>query len=197
MVSPMRLRIIAPLTIALAVLAGCSHSISSGSPSTSASGGTAATPTFGQFTDVPIPDGARMDADRSLLVGPADSWVGRLVFSVRWSNAPELFDFFKAKMPSYQWQEISSVRADISVMTWQRGDRIATIQIEETTFGAGVTLTMGPVAGASAVQPSAAQPPQPNANLAPGQTTVIQSPNAGATGAEPAAPTVTQQPLQQ
>jgi hypothetical protein len=166
----MRFRFLAPTAIALAVLAGCSHSISSGSPGTT-QGGAAATPTFGQFTDVPVPDGARMDTDRSLLVGPADNWVGRLVYSVRWSNAPELFDFFKQKMPAYQWREISSVRADISVMTWQRGDRIATIQIEETTFGAAVTLTMGPVAGGG--QSDQAQPPPPTASPAP---TVTEQP---------------------
>jgi len=168
----MRSRFLLPLFIALIALAGCSHSISSG---TAGAQGTAGTPTFGQFTDIPIPDGARMDADRTLLVGPGDSWVGRLVFGVRWTNAPEIFDFYKAKMPTYQWQEISSVRADISVMTWQRGDRIATIQIEETTLGAAVTLTMGPVAGGGSAQPAAGQPPSPVA--------------------APPAPTVTEQPL--
>ena len=112
-----------------------------------------------------------MDADRSLLVGPGDTWVGRLVFSVRWPNAPELFDFYKTQMPTYKWQEISSVRADISVMTWQRSDRIATIQIEETTLGAGVTLTMGPV---NSSNPAAAgQPPAPSAAPAP---TVTEQP---------------------
>jgi len=145
--------------VALIALAGCSHGISSG---TTTDSGAAATPTFSQFTDIPIPDSAHMDTDRSLLVGPGDSWVGRLVFSVRWTHAPEIFDFFKTQMPAYKWQEISSVRADISVMTWQRGDRIATIQIEDTTLGAEVTLTMGPVAGSGPAQqnaPAANQPP--------------------------------------
>jgi hypothetical protein len=166
----MRFRTLAPLLIALFVLAGCSHSISSGTPGGSGAG---ASPTFGQFTDIPIYDGARMDADRSLLVGPADNWVGRLVYSVFHANAPDLFDFYKAKMPSYQWQEISSVRADISVMTWQRGDRIATIQIEETTLGASVTLTMGPVNGGGGTN-QAGQPPAPAA--APPPADVTQQP---------------------
>ena len=165
----MRIRLIPPLLAVLIALGGCAHSISSGT--TADSSGTPAAPTFGQFTDVPIPDGARMDAERSLLVGPGESWVGRLVFSVRWSNAPELFDFYKAQMPTYKWQEISSVRADISVMTWQRADRIATIQIEETTLGAAVTLTMGPVNSANPAATN--QPPAPSAAPAP---TVTEQP---------------------
>ena len=169
----MKIRFLAPLLIVLVALAACSHNISSG---TQGANGAAATPTFGQFTDIPIPDGARMDADRSLLVGPGENWVGRLVYSVRWSNAPDLFDFFKAKMPSYQWQEISSVRADISVMTWQRADRIATIQIEETTFGAGVTLTMGPVAGGGSPAAGTAQPQPPAPTATPQPQPVTEQP---------------------
>jgi hypothetical protein len=69
-----------------------------------------------------------------------------------------LFDFYKAQMPTFNWQEISSIRAAISVLTWQRGDRIATIQIDDTTLGAEVILTIGPVTGSSAASPP---PPGP------------------------------------
>jgi hypothetical protein len=161
----MHIRFILPLLATLAVLAGCSHSVP---PSTSGDSGTAATPSFSQFTDIPVPDGARMDAERTLLLGQGDAWVGRLVLSVRWTSGPEMFDFYKTQMPAFKWQEISSVRSDISVMTWQRGDRIATIQIEETTLGLGteVILTMGPVNG-SGPPAAAGQPPQPNSAPAP------------------------------
>jgi len=191
----LRVRLLAPLLVALVALAGCDHSISSGAAD---SAGNAGTPSFGQFTDVPIPDGARMDAGHSLLVGPGDNWVGRLVFNVRWSSGPALFDFYKAKMPGFQWQEISSTRADISIMTWQRGGRVATIQIEETTFGAQVTINMGQVTGGGSSAGAAPPPPAPpgSANPQPGQPTVIQSPNAAPLGTTPSAPPVSQQPLQ-
>ena len=167
----MRLRFVMPL-LALMALSACSHSMVASSTSDA---GTAPAPSFNQFTDIPVPDGARMDSDRTLLLGNGDNWVGRLVFSVRWSNAPEMFDFYKAEMPNYKWQEVSSVRASISVMTYQRADRIATIQIEETTLGVEVILTMGPVngqggagSGASTVQPPAAVPaPAPSVTTEP------------------------------
>lgn len=165
----MRLRFVPPL-LALLALAACSHNMV---PSSTGDAGTAPTPSFNQFTDVPIPDGARMDADRTLLLGNGDAWVGRLVFNVRWSNAPEMFDFYKAEMPNYKWQEVTSVRAAISVMTYQRADRIATIQIEETTLGVEVILTMGPVngQGGAGSGASAGQPPAAVAAPAPMVTT--------------------------
>ena len=173
----MRYRFAFPVFVVLAALAGCSHGVPS---STSGDAGAAASaPSFTQFTDIPVPDGARMDADRTLMLGQGDSWVGRLVINVRWASGPDLFDFYKAQMPAFKWQEISSVRAAISVMTWQRGDRIATVQIEETTLGLGaeVILTMGPVNGgpANGTNPAASNQPPP-ANSAP-------------------APVVTEQPL--
>ena len=161
-----------PLLIASLALASCAHSISSGQP------GAAGTPTFGQFTDVPIPDGARMDSSHTLLVGTADNWVGRLVFNVRFGSAPDLFDFYKSSLPKYQWQEISSTRSDISIMTWQRGGRVATIQIEETTFGVEVTINMGQAAGGGGAPPadSSAQPQPSQPMTAPQPPAVDQQP---------------------
>lgn len=166
----MRLRFLLPLLASLAP-AACSHSMV---PSSTSDAGTAPAPSFNQFTDIPVPDGARMDSDRTLLLGNGDNWVGRLVFSVRWQDAPEMFDFYKAEMPSYKWQEVSSVRAAISVMTYQRGDRIATIQIEETTLGVEVILTMGPVngsAGGGSTGLSTSPPPAAAPAPAPSVTT--------------------------
>ena len=150
----MRSILILPALAAFLGLAACSHSMN---PSSNAEPGTAPAPSFSQFSDIPIPDGARMDADKTLLLGQGENWVGRLVFFVFHANAPDMFDFYKAQMPGYKWQELSSVRADVSVMTWQRADRIATVQIEETTFGCDVTITMGPVNGRTPV--GSDQPP--------------------------------------
>lgn len=154
----MRSRFLVPLAAAL-LLAACSSGGSSSGSSDSTGG--AAPPSFNQFTDIPIPENAHLDVGKSLLLGTGDNWVGRLDYTLRWTNAPAMFDFYKAQMPTYKWQEISSVRADISVMTYRRGDRIATVQIEETTIGAEVIITMGPANGSSggASQDNQMQPP--------------------------------------
>ena len=158
----MRLTLVAAALVGSLFLAGCSD----GGLNPSVKGDTTQpTPaSFSQFSDVPIPSGANLDVDRTLILGQGENWLGRLQYSVRWTNAGKMYDFYRAEMPSFGWQELTSVRASISVQTWQRGDRIATVQIEDTTFGASVILTMAPGSGAGqgvvvAPQPAGSAPP--------------------------------------
>jgi hypothetical protein len=97
-----------------------------------------------QFTDIPIPAGARMDLDRSLVLGPRDSWLGRLAFSS--SAAPnDVFEFYAREMPRFNWTGITAVRAATSVLSYSRDERIATVQISRTTLGGSdVMVTISP-----------------------------------------------------
>jgi hypothetical protein len=48
-------------------------------------------------------------------------------------------------MSGFDWQEITSVRSDTSVMTYIRDERVATIQISRAPLsGAKVTITVSP-----------------------------------------------------
>lgn len=115
-------------------------------PSARPAGSSGEQPSFSQFSDVPIPAKATMDVDHSLLLGNGENWVGRLVYSTGGSTSG-IYDLYKSDMPGFGWQEITSVRAAISIQTWQRGDRVATIQIRDTTFGCEVILTVAPTMG--------------------------------------------------
>ncbi len=165
----MRSRFLLPVAAALA-LAACS----SGSSSSGDTNSGVAAPSFNQFTDIPLPEDAHMDRHNTLVVGQGENWMGRLDYTLRWSSAPQLFDFYKEQMPRYKWQEISSVRAAISVMTYRRGDRIATVQIEDRTLvGVEVIITMSPTnnnSGASSNNDDYQPPPQPSAAPKPSVT---------------------------
>jgi hypothetical protein len=112
----------------------------------SGSGGAGAGPTLAQFSDIPIPRGAAMDLERSLIFGPGDGWIGRLVFTTSLSTQ-DAFEFYGREMPAFGWQEVTRVRARINIMTYLRGARAATIQIEHRTLGgAEVNVTVSPQA---------------------------------------------------
>ena len=76
---------------------------------------------FAQFTDLPIPEGAEMDLEKTLILGSQESWIGRLVLETG-QSAPELFDFYQLEMTRFGWSEVTAVRADISVLTYQPVD---------------------------------------------------------------------------
>ena len=108
---------------------------------------------FTRFPDLPMPVSADLQMDQTLIFGTNDTWIGRLVIHSSHS-ANDMFDFYKREMTGFDWREITSVRSKTSVMTYVRGQRVATIQIEGRTLrGAAVTITVSP-RGAEEFPPS-------------------------------------------
>ncbi len=99
---------------------------------------------FQPITDIPIPQGARLDKEVSLILGGQDKWTGRLVLKIGESPA-EAFARYTQKMPHFGWKPITSVQAESSVLTFSQGGRIATITIEGRSLsGSRVSITMSP-----------------------------------------------------
>ena len=104
----------------------------------------AAPSSLAQFTDIPVPAGATMNMERSLILGQRETWIGRLVFATS-LDAQQAFAFFGREMPGFGWREITQVRARTSILTFTRNNRAATIQIDATTLGgAAVDFTVSP-----------------------------------------------------
>ena len=134
-------------------------------PATGASGPSETRVSFARFPDLPLPREAQINLDRTLVFGGDDTWIGRLVINAS-GDPNDIFDFFKQKLGGYGWQEITSVRSAVSVLTYTRQERVATIQIQGRTLrGSEVTITVsprrgiqvtpaaGPAAGAPAREP--------------------------------------------
>lgn len=101
-------------------------------------------PSFAQFSDVPVPAGAKMDLDRSLVLGDREAWIGRLVMAVG-MNQDRAYDFYFGEMPRFGWQPITTVRSETSVLTYIRGGRVATVQIQGRAIaGSRVWMTISP-----------------------------------------------------
>jgi hypothetical protein len=85
-----------------------------------------------------------MDVERSLVLGTRDDWIGRLSMGVSGSSS-QSYDFFQREMPKFGWQEITTVRSEVSVLTYSRNSRVATIQIRNRTLGGAVVdITVSP-----------------------------------------------------
>jgi hypothetical protein len=143
------------------LLAGCSGA-STSLPQTQA-GDPQAQPDFQLLTDIPIPSGATMDNDRSLILGDRDRWTGRVVMKL-WKSAPESAAFYQQQMPLFGWEPIMAATSGLSMMTFVRGDRAAAIQIERgSMWGSTVSVIVGARQSVSAPAPLAApildQPP--------------------------------------
>ncbi len=125
---------------------GIAASVSNGSGGAKddGAGQPVARPSFSQYSDIPMPGGAEIDVEKTLVFGAGEDWIGQLVLNSSF-GAFDMFDFFKQKMPEFGWLEITSVRSATSVLTYSRQSRIATIQIRGKSLGGSVsTITVSP-----------------------------------------------------
>jgi hypothetical protein len=121
-------------------------------------------PGFTKFSDIPMPANNTIDLERSLILGGDQQWTGRLVINSS-SSVADMYEFYRREMPNFGWQEVTTVRAANSVLVFQQGSRVATIQIAPNRGllgGATVDMTMAPRGGAGPTgQRSAIEPEHP------------------------------------
>ena len=98
---------------------------------------------FAKFKDIPIPDGSVMDMNNTVIFGSDDEWFGRLAINPRLSHA-ETFDFFRYEMPNLSWKEITNVRSTSSVLSYEKDQRILTIQISNSYGQTLCLINMSP-----------------------------------------------------
>ena len=96
-----------------------------------------------QFGRTPLPVGTKVRTNDSLILGVGDNWLGRAVFELP-TDAPSSFGFFADQFPRQGWTAVSAMRGKKSLLVFTRGDRSATLEIEDgNLFGnAIVTITV-------------------------------------------------------
>lgn len=133
----------------LTVMAACNQTapMVGNTPATSAKDQTATQHSaFSQFPDIPVPAGAKMNIDKTLVFGSAP-WFGQLALTSS-SDANTMFDFFRNNLNRHNWQEVTSVRAPTSILTYMREDRVLAISIQGSTLGGStIAITVSPKGG--------------------------------------------------
>ncbi len=106
-----------------------------------------------QISGIALPEGYSLDADRTIILGEGDRWIGRLSYSIN-SSADAMFDFIRAQMANHGWKEVAVVRAETSQLTYLSGDadRVASILISRSTlYGSKVDMTVSPSSGSGTI----------------------------------------------
>ncbi len=164
----------AALALALGAcgIVGGSQTASTGNQQNAGSNNATPGPGFTKFSDIPMPANNTIDLDRSLILGGDQQWTGRLVINSG-SSVADMYEFYRREMPNFGWQEVTTVRAANSVLVFQQGGRVATVQIAPNRGimgGSTVDMTMAPRGGTGQrtgyLEPQAA-PSRAAAPLAP------------------------------
>jgi hypothetical protein len=103
--------------------------------------------------DVPLPQGTVIRQQDSLVMGSGTAWTGRLSVTVT-GEPPQVFAWFRDGLPGAGWTLTSSSFSKLSLLTFTKADRIATLQMQAGSFGANdVLITVAP-----AVKPAVGAP---------------------------------------
>jgi hypothetical protein len=95
--------------------------------------------------EMPLPGGARINNENSLILGSGDGWAGRVSITSA-QNANETFTFFRDQFQATGWTLVSSTKSKSSILVFIKKDRTATIEIDGGSFAgnANVMLTVAP-----------------------------------------------------
>lgn len=94
--------------------------------------------------DVPLPQGAVIRQQDTLVMGSGNTWMGRLNLTVP-GDAQPAFAWFRDNLPAAGWTLTSSSFSKLSLLTFTKTERVATVQMQGSNFGGNeVLITVAP-----------------------------------------------------
>jgi len=89
--------------------------------------------------DMPLPAASKIIGSDSLIIGRGDNWVGRVMLSGVQSPT-DIYAFFQSEYPRAGWTTVSAVKSKTSILVFTKGDRTATVELNEGPFTGPKTL---------------------------------------------------------
>jgi len=83
---------------------------------------------FSNITDIPLPETANIDLNKSMVMGGGNTWTGHLVYYTNKSQE-QVIDFVTTQMSGTGWTKLSELRGNESVITYIKEKRVATVRV--------------------------------------------------------------------
>jgi hypothetical protein len=77
---------------------------------------------------VPVPPGATISLEDTVIVGADETWTGQVVMQAPF-RVVQVTGFFRAEMPKFGWVETAIVRSRRVAISFTRDDRVAIVRI--------------------------------------------------------------------
>jgi len=89
--------------------------------------------------DMPLPAASKIIGSDSLIIGRGDNWVGRVMLSGV-QTPTDIYAFFQSEYPRAGWTTVSAVKSKTSILVFTKGDRTATVELNEGPFTGPKTI---------------------------------------------------------
>jgi hypothetical protein len=96
--------------------------------------------------EMPLPQGARILGQDSLIIGRGDNWVGRVQVAGL-QGATDIYAFFQSEYPKAGWTTVAATKAKVSILVFTKGDRTVTVEVSDGPFSGPkslMTITASP-----------------------------------------------------
>jgi len=128
----------------LILLAGCTSTPLGGNAPTSGDKPSATMAPAQLLGGLALPPGSFILADKSLIIGSGDAWVGRAAVDVG-RDADAAYRYFLDNLSAQGWTVVTAVRGRQSLMVLTRQERTLTVELAEPMLGSATAyLTMAP-----------------------------------------------------
>jgi hypothetical protein len=94
-----------------------------------------------RFSDVPLPEGVKEDAERTFVYEAPGLQIGRMVYTLR-ASASDLAQFYIRECPTAGWQLDSVVQADVVTLNFMKPDKKLRVSIEDLGITRGTELVL-------------------------------------------------------
>jgi hypothetical protein len=103
--------------------------------------------------DLPLPPGATIKQQETLVMGTGSSWIGRVSLSI--AGEPQaIFTYFRDTLPGSGWALTSSSFSKLSLLTFTKAERVANVQIQNGSFrNNDVLITVSPTTRSGSARP--------------------------------------------
>ena len=92
--------------------------------------------------DLPLPEGTKIDLERTLILGGTPDWTGR-VAGVTPLSEEDLIKHFREQLGKGGWKLVTIARSKSSLMTFTNATRAATIEVSPAAgFGGSSAFTV-------------------------------------------------------
>lgn len=125
--------------------------------------------------DIPLPPHHSLDLDRTVMVGSDTEWLGRASMTAP-IEPIGIWEYYRREMPRQGWTEISASENPNRVLFYQRGARVAVVEVWPGANGSRIDIWMNPRPVPATPAVSAAPAPEPLPETPPSAPEAVPSP---------------------
>lgn len=88
---------------------------------------------------LPLPDGAKVKMEKSMVVAPGEQWIGQIHIEIQ-QNSTAAYAFFMKRLPQAGWLHRAGVLGERTMMHFSGLERMLSVEIHPGSWGGALVI---------------------------------------------------------